>query len=290
MPALFVILIGIILYGLTLPNAMDGVRFYLIPDFSLINGATMYSALGQAFFSLSLGMGALITYGSYISKQDNIVSSASLVTITDTFVAFLAGLMIFPLVFSQGQSPSEGPGLVFVALPGVFNSMGPVMGRFIGGGFFVLLCFAALTSTISLLEVPVAYLVDEKKWSRGKAVAVMATLIFVIGLPSMLGFGAVESFTNFVSYEGTTKSFMDVIEDLFFVISLPLGGFLLSVFIAFKWKTHNMSEEISHGYPGYIGSIWEKFFNVMITYVCPVVLGAMFVLTILQKFFDVALF
>lgn len=290
MPALFVILIGIILYGLTLPNAMDGVKFYLVPDFSLINGATMYSALGQAFFSLSLGMGALITYGSYISKQDNIVNSATLVTVTDSFVAFLAGLMIFPLVFSQGQSPSEGPGLVFVALPGVFNSMGPVMGRFVGGGFFVLLCFAALTSTISLLEVPVAFLVDEKKWSRGKSVIVMAALIFVIGLPSMLGFGAVEAFTNFTFYEGTTKSFMDVVEDLFFVISLPLGGFLLSVFIAFKWKTEKMSEEISHGYPGYIGSIWEKFFNVMITYVCPVVLGAMFVLTILQKFFDIALF
>jgi NSS family neurotransmitter:Na+ symporter len=290
MPALFVILIGIIAYGLTLPNAMDGVRFYLVPDFSLINGATMYSALGQAFFSLSLGMGALITYGSYISKSDNIISSATLVTITDTFVAFLAGLMIFPLVFSQGQSPSEGPGLVFVALPGVFNSMGPVMGRFIGGGFFVLLCFAALTSTISLLEVPVAYLVDEKKWSRGKAVIVMAALIFAIGLPSMLGFGAVDAFSEFVTYEGKTKTFMDLIEDLFFVISLPLGGFLLSVFIAFKWKTANMSEEISHGNPTYRGSIWEKFFNVMITYVCPVVLGAMFVLTILQKFFGLEIF
>jgi NSS family neurotransmitter:Na+ symporter len=289
MPALFIILIGIIIYGLTLPGAMKGVEFYLLPDFSLINGATLYSALGQAFFSLSLGMGALITYGSYISKEDNIVNSATLVTITDTFVAFLAGLMIFPLVFSQGQSPSEGPGLVFVALPGVFNSMGPVMGRFIGGGFFVLLCFAALTSTISLLEVPVAYLVDEKKWSRGKAVAVMASLIFLIGLPSMLGFGAVDIFTNFTSYEGVTKSFMDVTEDLFFVISLPLGGFLLSAFIAFKWKTENMSEEISQGYPGYIGSIWEKFFNVMITYICPLVLGAMFVLTILQKFFGIGI-
>ncbi|CAD5299390.1 MULTISPECIES: sodium-dependent transporter [unclassified Imperialibacter] len=289
MPTLFLILIFIIIYGLTLPNAMDGVSFYLLPDFSLINGRTIYTALGQAFFSLSLGMGALITYGSYISRNDNIVNSAILVTIADTAVAFLAGLMIFPLVFSQGQSPAEGPGLVFVALLGVFQTMGPLIGKIVGGGFFLLLCFAALTSTISLLEVPVAFLVDEKKWSRKKAVSAMALLIFLIGLPSMLGFGAVGAFTEFVSYEGGVKSFMDLVQDLFFVISLPLGGFLLSVFISTRWKTAGLSEEISHGNPSYRGSFIEKFFNLMIVYVCPVVLGAMFLLTVLQKFFGVEL-
>lgn len=290
MPTLFIILILIIVYGLTLPNAMDGVSFYLIPDFGLINGATIYSALGQAFFSLSLGMGALITYGSYISKHDNIISSATLVTVADTAVAFLAGLMIFPLVFSQGQSPSEGPGLVFVALMGVFQTMSPLVGKIVGGGFFLLLSFAALTSTISLLEVPVAFLVDEKKWHRGKAVAVMAVIIFAIGLPSMLGFGATDVFTNFTYYEGMSKSFMDVVQDIFFVVSLPLGGFLLSVFIATRWKSHNMSEEISIGNNNYKGSMIEKFFNIMITFICPVVLGIMFVLTVLQKFFAVAIF
>lgn len=290
MPTLFVILILIIIYGLTLPNAMDGVNFYLIPNFDLINGATIYSALGQAFFSLSLGMGALITYGSYIGKQDNIISSATMVTVADTMVAFLAGLMIFPLVFSQGQSPSEGPGLVFVALMGVFQTMDPLMARFVGGGFFLLLSFAALTSTISLLEVPVAFLVDEKKISRGKAVSIMAVVIFALGLPSMLGFGATEVFTSFMHYEGVTKSFMDVVQDIFFVVSLPLGGFLLSIFIATRWKNHNMSEEISHGNTSYKGSIFEKFFNIMITFVCPVVLGIMFVLTMLQKFFGIVVF
>lgn len=290
MPTLFVILILIIIYGLTLPNAMDGVSFYLVPDFSLINGATVYSALGQAFFSLSLGMGALITYGSYIGKNDNIISSATLVTVADTMVAFLAGLMIFPLVFSQGQSPSEGPGLVFVALMGVFQTMDPMVGRVVGGGFFLLLSFAALTSTISLLEVPVAFLVDEKKLRRGKAVTIMAIVVFTLGLPSMLGFGATEVFTNFMNYEGVTKSFMDVVQDIFFVVSLPLGGFLLSVFVATRWKSHNMSEEISHGNARYKGSVIEKFFNTMITYVCPVVLGIMFVLTMLQKFFGVVVF
>ncbi len=289
MPTLFVLLISLIVYGLTLPNAMDGVRFYLFPDFSLINGASIYSALGQAFFSLSLGMGALITYGSYIGKDDNIVSSAGLVSITDTSVSFLAGLMIFPLVFSTGQSPSEGPGLVFVALPAVFESMGPLLGKFIGGAFFLLLCFAALTSTISLLEVPVSYLVDEKKWSRGKAVIVMAAVIFTVGVPSMLGFGAVDMFTNFAEYEGGFKAVMDVVQDVFYVIGLPLGGLLMSIFIARKWTIENMSEEVSIGNPGYKGSLLEKFITIMISYVCPAVLGIMFILTILQKFFGISL-
>lgn len=289
MPALFFILVSLIVYGLTLPNAMDGVRFYLLPDFSLLTVASVYSALGQAFFSLSLGMGALITYGSYVGKNDNIVSSAGLITVTDTSVAFLAGLMIFPLVFSTGQSPSEGPGLVFVALPGVFESMGPVLGKLIGGAFFLLLCFAALTSTISLLEVPVAYLVDEKKWSRKKAVFVMAITVFGVGVPSMLGFGAVDTFTSFTFYEGGVKSVMDVVQDLFYVVGLPLGGFLMSLFIATRWKIHNLSEEISHGNPGYIGSTIEKFISTMIKYICPLVLGAMFVLTVLQKFFGVSI-
>jgi NSS family neurotransmitter:Na+ symporter len=289
MPTLFVLLLSLIIYGLTLPNAMDGVRFYLFPDFSLINGTSIYSALGQAFFSLSLGMGALITYGSYVGKDDNIVSSAGLVSITDTSVSFLAGLMIFPLVFSTGQSPSEGPGLVFVALPAVFESMGPLLGKIIGGSFFLLLCFAALTSTISLLEVPVSYLVDEKKYSRGKAVTIMGALIFVIGVPSMLGFGAVDMFTSFVDYEGSSKSVMDVVQDVFYVIGLPLGGLLMSIFIARKWKIENMSDEVSIGNPGYKGSFLEKFITIMISYVCPLVLGIMFILTILQKFFGLSL-
>lgn len=289
MPALFVLLISLVIYGLTLPNAMEGVRFYLLPDFSLINGASIYSALGQAFFSLSLGMGALITYGSYVGKDDNIISSATLVSVTDTSVSFLAGMMIFPLVFSTGQSPSEGPGLVFVALPAVFESMGPMLGTFIGSAFFLLLCFAALTSTISLLEVPVSFLVDEKKWSRGKAVTIMATVIFLVGIPSMLGFGAVDMFTNFAQYEGTMKSAMDVVQDIFYVVGLPLGGLLMSIFIARRWKIQNMSEEVSLGNPGYKGSIMEKFITVMISYICPLVLGTMFILTMLQKFFGLSI-
>ena len=289
MPALLVLLVLISIYGLTLPNAMDGVKFYLLPDFSQINGSVIYAALGQAFFSLSLGLGGLITYGSYVSKKENIVSSAALVTGVDSIVAFLAGMMIFPLVFSMGQSPSEGPGLVFVALPAIFQSMGPTLGIIVGGAFFLLLCFAALTSTISLLEIPVAYLKDERGFSRTKSVVIMSTIIFALGLPSMLSFGTVDFFTNFVNYQGESKSFLDLITDVFSVIALPLGGFLLSVFIATRWKTNNLSAEITHGFPTYGGSSIEKIINFIISYVAPIILGLMFILTVLEKFFGIQL-
>lgn len=290
MPFLFFILIGLIIYGVTLPNALQGVKFYLLPDFSLINIRTIYAAMGQAFFSLSLGLGGLITYGSYIKKHDNLIVSALLVVVADTAVAFLAGFMIFPLVFSQGFSPSEGPGLVFVALPGIFQSMGLVAGKLIGGSFFLLLCFAALTSTISLLEVPVAYFVDEKKWPRKRAVYVLSFLIFVVGLPSMLSAGAVEALSSLAYYEGTVKSFLDIVADVFSDVGLLFGGFLLSLFVALRWKPINLSEEISSGNSSYKGSFMESYINLMIVYICPLVLGIIFIITVLQKFLGIHVF
>ena len=291
MPLLFVILLGLIVYALTLDNAMDGVAFYLVPDLSKVTLSTVYSAMGQAFFSLSLGLGALITYGSYISKDENIISSAAIVTAADFSVAFLSGLLIFPLVFSQGQEPSAGPGLVFIALPGIFEAMGPLIGKIVGGSFFLLLCVAALTSTISLLEVPASYLVDERKWPRKTVVAGLAALIFLLGLPSMLSQGALEIFSagGFLSYEGSDKSFLDLIDDVFNTTGLPLGGFLLSVFIATRWKTQGMAQEILTGHPGFAGSGMQRFLNVMITAICPVVLGIISLLTILSKFFGLDL-
>jgi NSS family neurotransmitter:Na+ symporter len=287
MPTLFIILIALIVYSLTLENAMEGIKFYLLPDFSKLNVETVYSALGQAFFSLSLGMGALITYGSYIDKKQNIISSAAMITIMDVSVAFLAGLLIFPLVFSQGQAPTEGPGLVFVALPGVFNSMGPIIGKVVGGGFFLLLCFAALTSTISLLEVPVAYFVDSKKLPRKTIVWLLAAVIFIVGLPSMLSQGAIDAFSS-LSFYGD-KSFLDFVSEVFSDISLPLGGCLMSIFIAYRWKTQSLSDEISEGNPKYKGSFIEKAINLIIVYVCPILLALIFINTVLGKFFGIAL-
>lgn len=290
MPALFVLLIGLIIYSLTLENAMVGVKYYLIPDFSEVTFKTVYSALGQAFFSLSLGMAALVTYGSYISKKENIITSAGLVVGTDTLVAFLAGLLIFPLVFSQGVSPTQGPGLVFVVLPGIFASMGGITGTVVGAAFFLLLCFAALTSTISLLEIPVTFLVDEKGYSRKKIVIAFSIIVFLVGIPSMLSQGAVDGFTNFLYYEGTNKAVFDFVFDIFSDTGLPLGGFLMSIFIATKWKLSNFNEELAQGNPSYLGSVTHKFLNFSISFFAPLFLGIMFITTILQKFFGVQLF
>ena len=286
MPVLFLILFGLIVYAMTLPNAMEGVKFYLQPDFSKLSVQTMYAALGQAFFSLSLGMGALITYGSYIGKKENIVSAGAVVTLADTSVAFLAGLMILPLVFSQGIEPTGGPGLVFITLPGIFENMGAITGPLIGGAFFLLLSVAALTSTVSLLEVPVSYLVDEKKWSRAKSTITMALIVFLFGLPSLVSQGAVDGLTNMriIRFEG---AFLDFIQIVFLEIGLPFGGFMMSLFISRKWKTANLAEEILEGYPNYTGSFVEKFLNTMITIVCPIVLGIMVIITVLARFFEI---
>ncbi len=290
MPALVAILIFLIIYALTLNNAWKGVEYYLVPNFDRVTAKTVYTALSQAFFSLSLGMGALITYGSYVGKNENIITASAIVTLSDTTIAFLAGLMIFPLVFFQGLEPSAGPGLVFVVLPGVFETMGPIMGRIVGGSFFLLLCFAALTSTVSLLEVPVAYVVDQKKWHRKTAVWILAAAIFVIGLPSMLSTGAVDFFTNFISYGGAPHDFLSVVSDVFSDTLLPFGGVMISLFAAYVWKTQNLSEEIAAGHPSYRGSFVEKFINAMISFVCPVIIGTVFVITILQKFIGITVF
>jgi neurotransmitter:Na+ symporter, NSS family len=290
MPMLVGLLLFLIIYALTLDGAMEGVTFYLQPDFSALTVRTIYDAMSQAFFSLSLGLAALITYGSYLRKQDSIIGSATMVTGADVMIAFMAGLMIFPLVFSQGMEPTAGPGLVFVSLPGIFDAMDPFAGRFLGASFFLLLCFAALTSTISLLEIPVAYLVDEKNWPRQAVALSVGAVIFIVGIPSMLSTGGAQWATEFISYGGQTHSFFDLLEDLFNRLGLPLGGFLISVFTAWRWKTENLSKELGSSTYWYRGSLLEKFVNLMITVFCPLIIGVVFVLTFLEIFFGVVVF
>ena len=293
MPSLIIIMIVLLIYSLTLDNAIDGLRFYLVPDFSKFSFQVVYSALGQAFFSLSLGMGALITYGSYLSKRQNIVQSAALITFMDVGIAFLAGLMLFPLVFSQGLEPTGGAGLIFITLPGVFENLGPTMGVIVGALFFLLLSFAALTSTVSLLEVPVSYVVDEHKWSRKKAVWTVASLIFLIGIPSLLSNGASPFWSSFMEIIGmaregmTDYSFMTFVGWLANDTFLPLGGMLISFFAAYIWKKENLSEELSRGNNKYIGSGTEKYINFCIMYLAPFVLAIIFVLTVLNRFFGI---
>jgi len=287
MPALYLILIGIIIYSLTLPNAMAGVRFYLIPDFSELKIQTVFEGLKQAFFSLSLGMGALMTYGSYLKKDENITSAAAVISLADTSVAFLAGLMVFPLVhFLQfklqlTEVATAGPPLIFIVLPQIFSEMGPVLGKLVGGSFFLLVCFAALTSTISLLEVPVAYLVDTKKLSRKKVVWGIALLIFIVGLPSMVSQGMVPALNKLTFYKG--QDFLVFVSDMC-DLSLTIGGCLMCIFITTQWKIDNMHQELSLGNQNYSRSFMKKYLNFTIQYVCPALLGILSILIIIDKF------
>lgn len=296
MPALYVILIGIIIYALTLPNAGSGVKFYLVPDFSELRIQTVFDGLKQAFFSLSLGMGCLITYGSYLKKTDNITKSAAIISIADTSVAFLAGLMVFPLVhFLQyklgvDNVATAGPPLIFIVLPQIFSEMGPILGRVVGGSFFLLVCFAALTSTISLLEVPVAYFVDTHKKNRTKMVWALAGTIFVLGLPSMVSQGMIEFLNKLPFYPiiGEPKGdFLSFVADMC-DISLVIGGCLMSIFISRRWKIANMHKEIETSDVGYSTSFLKKYLTFTITYVAPILLGVLSVLVILEKFFGLS--
>ncbi|MBX2900457.1 MAG: sodium-dependent transporter [Cyclobacteriaceae bacterium] len=292
MPSLYAILIGIIIYSLTLPNAFSGVKFYLIPDFSELKIQTLVDGLKQAFFSLSLGMGALITYGSYFNKKENITSSAAVISIADTSVAFVSGLMVFPLVhflaFKLNINPQEigtsGPPLIFVVLPQIFYEMGPVLGRVIGGSFFLLVCFAALTSTVSLLEVPVAYLVDQKKWNRKRVVWLMALIIFVCGLPSMISQGMIPALNNLPFYRG--QDFLTFIADMS-DICLTVGGCLMSIFISRRWGIHNMDAELEQGNAHYMKSRVRIFLHVTLKWIAPILLGVLSIIIILEKFFGI---
>ena len=292
MPVLIVIIVLLTIYAMTLDGAVEGLQFYLVPDFSKLNLNVIYRALGQSFFSLSLGLGALMTYGSYLSRKENVVSAGVMITIADVGIAFLAGLMIFPFVFSQGIEPEGGAGLIFMTMPGIFEAMGPTLGIVIGSSFFLLLAFAALTSTISLMELPVAYLVDKHKVKRKNAVWYAAGVIFLLGIPSMLGNGYSEFFTNFIMYIGAEKSvnFMDFVTDVASNTLLPFGGLMVSIFAIYIWKRKKLFRQLSHGHPNFPKTFIAKYIGFSLQYICPPVLGAIFIITVLEIFFGVKIF
>jgi NSS family neurotransmitter:Na+ symporter len=264
MPALFLIMILLMVRSLTLPGAEKGLLFYLKPDFAKINGRVFLEAMGQAFFSLSLGMGTMLTYGSYLGKKENLVSSAAWVAALDTTVAILAGFIIFPALFSQNMAPDQGPGLVFTILPVIFAHMPG--GMWFGTLFFVLLAVAALTSTISILEVPVAFLIDEKKWPRRKASWLMGTLAFAFGVPSALSGGGVKLLSRLPILH---VDFLSLWDKIWGNVALSVGAFFIAVFVAHVWKTANALNEITAG-----GARFRlaKFWVLAIKYVCPLLI------------------
>lgn len=240
MPLLFILIFFLAIRALALPGSSKGLSFYLKPDFSKLNGTIILFALGQAFFSLSLGMGTMITYGSYLPKSDNLVSSAGWVCFSDTLVAILAGIIIFPTLFAiPGIAPTAGSGLVFKVFPLIFSQ---IPGGFIFGTlFFLLLSVAALTSTISLLEVPVAYFVDERNWSRKKAAWMIGFLSFVLGVPSALSSGGVKFFTKI--------DFQNIMDFIFGNVSLAFGALLICFFLGYIWGLRKAIQEVFSGNP-----------------------------------------
>lgn len=300
MPALFVMLLILVGFVLLQDNAMAGVSFYLVPDFSKIDASVVNGALSQAFFSLSLGMGIMITYGSYLESHNDLPGSARLVAITDTAVAFIAGLMILPAIFSFNPdiNPEElsesSISMIFSFLPQIFialqQSIGFFAASFVASFFFLLVFFAAITSLVSIFEVPVAALMDEKQVSRKTALGILGLMLVVLAIVSALSFGMNNFFTEFVNYAGTPKSFFDVIYDVFYDTILPLNGCLICVFVVYRWKRSNFNQELNDGAPQYKNSLYERYVNFSIGTFIPVILLLIFINTVAVKYFGTALF
>lgn len=278
MPILILVLIIMIGYVMTLEGSTEGLKMYLLPDFSLVDTGLVFSALGQAFFSLSLGMGALLTYGSYLKRNQNIVESATYVTVADMSIAFLAGLLIIPAMFvaqSAGITIMGEDGrlfssatLVFDVLPDMFKAMGGMFGLIFGTAFFILLSMAALTSTISLLEVPVSYIIDEHNIARKKASLIVGSIVVTVSL--------VISFNI---------DLIDVFATIFNNVGLPLGGLMLSIFLAYFWKTENAVAELRHGYSDVDNGTFPLIWGVFIKYICPILIALVLITTLYNLIF-----
>ena len=266
MPLLLFIIVILNIRAITLPGAGEGLAFLFKPDFSKLSAEGMLSALGHAFFSLSLGMGTLITYSSYMSKKENLATTAVQVTIADTLIALLAGIAIFPAVFAFGIEPGAGPGLVFITLPNVFQQMpGGYIFCFL---FFLLLSVAALTSSISILEVVVAYFVEELNLAR-RAATIMATIaITIVGIPCSLSMG-VMSKSLFMG-----KTFFDWLDFIASNVLLPLGGLLIVAFVGWYLGRKKTEAEVTN--EGELEAGYLPLFMFLAKFVAPVVIAIVF--------------
>jgi neurotransmitter:Na+ symporter, NSS family len=254
MPLLFALLLGLLFYALQTNGAATGLEFLLRPKWQKLGRTAILEALGQALFSLSLGMGAMITYGSYLSRQTNLIRCSFFVAIGDTLVAILAGFVVFPLVFSFGLEPSAGPGLIFQTLPIALAQL--PAGYWVALALFVLLSFAALTSSISLLEVACAYFIDEQRWSRKQASWTLGMVIFVLGIPSAVD----EKFLGFM--DGIATNYL-----------LPIGALLIAVFTGWVLMHDERRREFS---AGEASAFHFACWSILIRFISPVALLLIF--------------
>ncbi len=264
MPTLFALLILIAIRSITLPGSSAGLSFLFKPDFSKVSGQTLLAALGQAFFSLSLGMGCMMTYGSYLNREEKLPNNALIVTLMDTSIAILAGIAIFPALFAFGLEPDSGPGLVFVVVPQIFAAMGGI-GPLFSAIFFVALTVAALTSSVSLLEVVVAFLMDQRGWTRKKSVYVSGGIMVFTGILSSLSMGLMSGFTIFGA---GVFDFFDILTDKIF---LAIGGMLLAIFVGWFMKKEDLQDELTNS-----GTVEFGLFNIwynLVKYVIPLAIA-----------------
>ncbi|RLB12282.1 MAG: sodium-dependent transporter, partial [Deltaproteobacteria bacterium] len=278
MPLLFFILLLLLVRSVTLEGAEVGIAVFLKADWSKVSGSTVIAALGQAVFSLSLGVGTMITYGSYMNREEDIVRSAGLVSIFDTLIAVLAGLAIFPALFTMpGMEPAVGAKLIFIVLPRLFSEI--PFGTLFGTGFFVLLAVAAVTSSISLLEVPVAYFVDERGWRRKRATLFCGTIGFLIGIFSALSVGAVGWLSHITDVGQRQMGFLDLMDLFMGQYSMTAGALLIALFVGWRWGTSSLVSEIAlDENPGRL----RKWIAFQIRFVCPTVLIGLIVYLILN--------
>ena len=268
MPILFLIVILLCIYATQTGAFFEGVSFLFTPDFSKIDATVILAALGQAFFTLSLGMGAIMAYGAYMPIKQNIGSTALSVAFLDTLVAILAGIAIFPIVFANRLEPSTGPGLVFVTLPWAFVNM--PLGVIFGKLFFVLLSIAALSSAISLLEPGVAWIVESLKTKRYKAAIGLGSIAWILGIFSALSFNLLSDFTPIGE-----KNFFDSMDFLSNQVLLPLGGVFIAIFVGWVMKRNNVIEELNLK-DGLLIKIW--FF--LLKFLSPLMVGLIFILAV----------
>ena len=281
MGGLLIIVIGLAVHSLTLPGSMKGVAFYLVPDFQRAADAGIMSlindAMNQAFFTLSIGIGAMCIFGSYLDRSNTLTKESVFIVSLDTFVAFMSGLIIFPACFAFGVQPDAGPGLIFITLPNIFNNMAG--GRFWGFLFFVFMSAAALTTVIAVLENIIAYFMDGYGWSRKKAVLVNFVTVTLLTLPCILGFNVWSGFEPF----GPGSAVLDL-ED--FIISnniLPLGSFMFMLFCCHRygWGWDNFVAEADTGR----GMKFPRFLRFYLTWILPIVFLFIFAQGYIQKFF-----
>ncbi|TKH13469.1 sodium-dependent transporter [Peribacillus simplex] len=266
MPSLFILFIILLIRSLTLDGAMEGVKFFLKPDFSALTGETILLALGQSFFALSVGVSVMVTYASYLSKKEDITKSAFSVVGLNIFISLLAGLVIFPAVFALGFSPSSGPGLVFVVLPAVFNEM--TLGGIFMFIFFILLLFATLTTAFSILEIVVAAMIKGDAAKRKKASWIAGITVFLIGIPSALSFGVLSDVKIF------NLSIFDFADYLTSNIALPVGALFISLFIGYQMKRIEVQKEFESGADP--GRSLFKLWYFLIRYIVPIMIILVF--------------